>query len=72
MLKSYCLISNFYSDRKKTDNISTNKILAMMTQYSPVTHTVNGSITDFFYEKKSYKVPGIWKYFCTLHVYYSD
>lgn len=23
MLKSYCLISNFYSDRKKTDNIST-------------------------------------------------
>lgn len=44
----------------------------MMTQYSPVTHTVNGSITDFLLRKKSYKVPGIWKYFCTLHVYYSD
>lgn len=24
----------------------------MMTQYSPVTHTVNGSITDFLLRKK--------------------
>lgn len=30
----------------------------MMTQYSPVTHTVNGSITDFLLRKKSYKVYG--------------
>lgn len=27
----------------------------MMTQYSPVTHTVNGSITDFFTKKKVIK-----------------